>query len=82
MQLKNKRINVILACAVAGRQRGTLLQATHRRQYLVATIIFGSLDNKAPVIRGDSVMRNEDTAEKSGTRKIWTSAGAELSKSG
>lgn len=84
MRLKNKCINanVILACAVTERQKGTLLHTTHRRQYLVGNIIFGSLDNKAPAIGGDSVTRNEDTTEKCGTQKRRTSAGAEMSKSG
>lgn len=71
MRLKNKCINanVILACAATGRQKGTLLPITHRRQYLVGNIVFGSLDNKALAIGGDSVTRNEDTAEKRGTQK-------------
>lgn len=84
MQLKNICINanVILACAVTGRWKGTLLHTTHRRLYSVGNIIFGSLDNKAPATGGDGVTRNEDTAEKLGMQKRQTSAGAELSRSG
>lgn len=83
MWLKNKCINanVILAYAVTEWQKGTLLCMTHRWQYLVGNIIFGSLDNKAAAIGGDSMMRNKGTAKTCGMQKRWISAGAELSKS-